>query len=72
MKSIPKMTPRLRRPLLEISKDNLINYAKENNIEYLDDVTNFDNKIIRNWIRNELIPKVDEKFQEILRKKSVV
>ena len=62
LKSIPKMTPRLRRPLLAISKDNLINYAKENNIEYLDDVTNFDNKIIRNWIRNELIPKVDEKF----------
>ena len=62
LKSIPKMTPRLRRPLLGISKDNLINYAKENNIEYLDDVTNFDNKIIRNWIRNELIPKVDEKF----------
>lgn len=62
LKSIPKMTQRLNRPLLGISKDNLINYAKENNIEYLDDVTNFDNKIIRNWIRNELIPKVDEKF----------
>ena len=62
LKSIPNMTPRLKRPLLGISKDNLINYAKENNIEYLDDVTNFDNKIIRNWIRNELIPKVDEKF----------
>ena len=62
LKSIPNMTPRLKRPLLGISKDNLINYAKENNIEYLDDVTNFDNEIIRNWIRNELIPKVDEKF----------
>lgn len=62
LKSIPKMTQRLNRPLLGISKDNLINYAKENNIEYLDDVTNFDNEIIRNWIRNELIPKVDEKF----------
>ena len=62
LKSIPKMTKRLKRPLLGISKDSLINYAKENNIEYLDDVTNFDNKIIRNWIRNELIPKVDEKF----------
>ncbi len=62
LKSIPKTTPRLKRPLLGISKDNLINYAKENNLEYLDDVTNFDNQIIRNWIRNELIPKVDEKF----------
>tara|TARA_X000000368_G_scaffold15138_1_gene12017 strand:+ start:4 stop:1269 length:1266 start_codon:yes stop_codon:yes gene_type:complete len=62
LKSIPSMTPTLERPLLGISKDNLIHYAKENKIEYLDDVTNFDNKIIRNWIRNELIPKVDEKF----------
>ena len=62
LKSIPKMTQRLKRPLLGISKDSLINYAKENNIEYLDDVSNFDNKVIRNWIRNELIPKIDEKF----------
>ena len=30
LKSIPKMTPRLKRPLLGISKDNLINYINEN------------------------------------------
>ena len=62
LKSIPKMTGKVKRPLLGISKNDLIDYAKENNIKYLDDETNFDNKIIRNWIRNELIPKVDEKF----------
>ena len=62
LKSIPKMTGKVKRPLLGISKNDLIDYAKENNIQYLDDETNFDNKIIRNWIRNELIPKVDEKF----------
>jgi len=63
LRSIPKMTERTKRPLLGISKENLIKYAKENHIEYLDDATNFDNKIIRNWIRNDLIPKVDEKFE---------
>ena len=56
------MTGKVKRPLLGISKNDLIDYAKENNIQYLDDETNFDSKIIRNWIRNELIPKVDEKF----------
>ena len=69
LRSIPKMTERTKRPLLGISKENLIKYAKENDIEYLDDVTNFDNKIIRNWIRNELIPKVDEKFEGTIEEK---
>ena len=32
-------------------------------------ITNFDNQIIRNWIRNELIPKVDEKFAGTIEEK---
>ncbi len=67
--SIPKKTENLMRPLLGVSKESVIEYAKENNIQYLDDVTNFDNKIIRNWIRNELIPEVDEKFTGTIEEK---
>ena len=67
--SIPIKTENLMRPLLGVSKESVIEYAKENNIRYLDDVTNFDNKIIRNWIRNELIPEVDEKFAGTIEEK---
>ena len=69
LRSIPIITERTERPLLGVSKDDLINYAKDNDIEYLDDVSNFDNKIIRNWIRNELIPEVDEKFSGSIEEK---
>ena len=65
--SIPKMTENL--PLLGVSKENIIRYAKENNVKYLDDVSNFDNKIIRNWIRNELIPEIDDKFTGTIEEK---
>ncbi len=60
--SIPQIKENLKRPLLGFSKETLIKYANENNIEYIEDISNFDNQIIRNWIRNELIPQVNYKF----------
>ena len=50
------------RPLINNSKSQIIEYAKDNDIYFQDDVTNFDNSISRNWIRNELIPEVENRF----------
>jgi len=50
------------RPLINISKSQIIEYAKDNDIYYQNDVTNFDNSISRNWIRNELIPEIENRF----------
>ena len=50
------------RPLINNSKSQIIEYAKDNDIYFQNDVTNFDNSISRNWIRNELIPEVENRF----------
>ena len=62
LKSTPHVIDNIERPLINISKKEILTYAKENKIEYLDDLTNFENKILRNWIRNELIPEVDKRL----------
>ena len=37
------------RPLINTSKSQIIEYAKDNDIYFQNDVTNFDNSISRNW-----------------------
>lgn len=48
----------LIRPLLEISKSELVDYAKENGINWREDYTNQDIKYLRNYIRHKIIPKM--------------
>ena len=44
------------RPLLVFSKNEILNYAKVNNIKWREDSTNKKNNYQRNQIRNEIIP----------------
>lgn len=46
------------RPLLFATKEELVHYAKENNLQWREDYTNNDNTYARNLIRNEIIPKL--------------
>lgn len=48
------------RPLLNITKKEVLNYLEENNLEYKQDLTNFDTEITRNYLRHEIIPKFEK------------
>ena len=50
------------RPLLETPRTEIMSYLDEHGLEYVDDETNKDNSFSRNYIRNEVSPKVLEKF----------
>ena len=60
--SIALQRQNIIRPLINTSKSQIIEYAKDNDIYFQNDITNFDNSISRNWIRNELIPEVENRF----------
>jgi tRNA(Ile)-lysidine synthase len=53
----------LVRPLLDFSKSELAEFARENKIRFRDDATNFSTDILRNRIRNELLPLLRKKYQ---------
>jgi tRNA(Ile)-lysidine synthase len=50
------------RPFLNVSRDEIDEYVKINNIPYIKDETNDDNSYTRNFIRNEVFPLLDKKF----------
>jgi tRNA(Ile)-lysidine synthase len=50
------------RPLLPFRKQDILEYAKENNLEYVEDSSNASSNYTRNYFRNELIPAVKKVF----------
>lgn len=46
------------KPLLFIEKKDILNYAKQNNILWREDSSNAQNKYLRNYIRNIVIPSL--------------
>lgn len=58
IKRISELTKKTKifRPLLEFSKEQIIQYAKENKVSFVNDETNFDTNYKRNLIRIKIIP----------------
>ena len=52
------------RPLLGIEKKVLVEYAKEFDLDWVEDESNQDNAITRNWWRNDLLPQIWRRFPD--------
>ena len=57
---IPEQNDKIIRPLLPFSRDEILKYAQENNIEWREDSSNSSNKYLRNKIRHDLVPILKE------------
>jgi tRNA(Ile)-lysidine synthase len=58
----------IKRPLLNVPKEEVLNYAKKHNIEWREDSTNTDKKYLRNYIRLNIMPNLSpEKRKELIK-----
>ncbi|MDD5017038.1 MAG: tRNA lysidine(34) synthetase TilS [Eubacteriales bacterium] len=55
---IPEARGRYIRPLLDISRQEIEQYVRQNNIAYVEDLTNDDTAYTRNYIRKEILPRL--------------
>ena len=54
------------RPFMNRSKQDIIKYAKEHNLQWREDSTNLDPKYMRNYMRQSIVPRLESKRQELL------
>jgi tRNA(Ile)-lysidine synthase len=62
LSAMPVKRGRLLRPLLKMTRADVIEYLKTKNISWREDSTNTDEKYLRNRIRRTLIPLLNEAF----------
>ena len=60
LKSIPVVRQNIIRPLMFATREQIVEYAKENKLEYHEDSSNSSDYYLRNKIRHHLIPKIEE------------
>ena len=59
-----KSTSKRTRPLLNVSKKQILAYAKKQNLSWREDSTNTDQTILRNYVRHVVIAKLSIKARE--------
>lgn len=53
---------KILRPLLGFAKKEVSDFAKHNDLKWCDDPTNSENLYLRNWIRNQWLPLLEDKI----------
>ena len=53
------------RPLLPFTKKQILEFAAESNIKFVEDATNQDNNYARNYIRNQILPSLEKMYPKV-------
>lgn len=66
LSGIPAQKNNILRPLLPFSKKEIYNYLSENKVPFREDESNKKSDYLRNKIRNEIVPKLEETNEDFL------
>lgn len=53
------------RPLLSVRRKEILGFAKQNNLQWVEDSSNASSKYTRNFFRNELLPAIQKVFPQV-------
>ncbi|HWI15576.1 MAG TPA: tRNA lysidine(34) synthetase TilS, partial [Burkholderiales bacterium] len=60
---VPARNPvRILRPLLDVPREDIVRYAAQRKLEWIEDPTNVSSRFTRNFLRAEVLPRVAERF----------
>lgn len=59
------LNKKLLRPLLDVSRSALEAYAEQHQLAWIEDESNIDTKFDRNFMRHEVLPKLEKKYPAI-------
>ncbi|HEU5168802.1 MAG TPA: tRNA lysidine(34) synthetase TilS [Chitinophagaceae bacterium] len=62
---IPASYEHIKRPLLIFTKDELMQFAKENKLDFVEDSSNLSSKYTRNLFRNGIIPAISKVYPQV-------
>jgi tRNA(Ile)-lysidine synthase len=64
LSAMPVNKGRILRPLLTLSRSDIINYLREKNIQWREDATNTDFRFFRNSVRGRLVPLLAAEYPD--------
>jgi len=59
-----RTTDNLHRPLLDITKQDILAYARDQGLVWREDSTNSDDRYLRNYLRHHVMPKLSDKQRQ--------
>jgi len=59
---IPPVRGRIIRPLLDVPRNVLLEYARQHGLRWIEDESNSDNSYPRNFLRNRMLPLLEQRF----------
>ena len=70
LKGIPRETvDGIVHPILDVWKEDILNYLKKRKIPYRIDRSNVDSRFERNWVRNVLLPLLVKRYGKTVKKR---
>lgn len=61
-----KQSEKIKRPLLDLTKSEILKICNKHGIQFVEDETNNDNYYARNFVRNEILPTIEKVYPGVV------